>query len=176
MVLDGSVVTTTGITASMPMMLTVIEAIAGRAKAESVARDLGIEEWNAQHASGAFRLTRPFATTVLANRLAFWNQEELGIPLEPGMDEVSLALVTDAWSRTYRSTVLTFANAPGTVETRNGIRVIPDQIVDWQQERRVSTFPDQPPAKALDLTLQAISERYGERTTNVVAMQLEYPR
>ena len=34
MVADGSVVTTTGITASMPMMLTLIEAIAGRAKAE----------------------------------------------------------------------------------------------------------------------------------------------
>jgi putative intracellular protease/amidase len=176
MVLDGSVVTTTGITASMPMMLTLIEAIAGRAKAESVARDLGIEEWNARHASGAFRLTRAFATTVLANRMAFWNREELGIQLQPGMDEVSLALAADAWSRTYRSSVLTFANANGTVETRNGIRVIPDQIVDWQQESRVTTFPDQPPAKALDLTLQAITERYGERTTNIVAMQLEYPR
>jgi putative intracellular protease/amidase len=176
MVLDGSVVTTTGITASMPMMLTLIEAIAGRAKAASVARELGIEAWNARHASDAFRLTRAFATTVLANRMAFWNQEELGIPLQPGMDEVSLALAADAWSRTYRSTVLTFANANGTVETGNGIRVIPDQIVDWQQESRVTTFPDQPPAKALDLTLQAITERYGERTTNIVAMQLEYPR
>jgi transcriptional regulator GlxA family with amidase domain len=176
MVLDGSVVTTTGITASMPMMLTVIEAIGGRAKADSVARDLGIEEWNAQHASGAFRLTRPFATTVLANRLAFWKPGRTRNPVGAGHGR-SIACPCDrCLVTTYRSTVLTFANAPGTVETRNGIRVIPDQIVDWQQERRVSTFPDQPPAKALDLTLQAISERYGERTTNVVAMQLEYPR
>ena len=43
------------------------------------------------------------------------------------MDEVSLALVADAWSRTYRSAVLTFANATDTVETRNGIRILPDQ-------------------------------------------------
>jgi transcriptional regulator GlxA family with amidase domain len=39
-VVDGGVATTTGITASMPMSLTLIEAIAGRGKAEMVARDL----------------------------------------------------------------------------------------------------------------------------------------
>ena len=39
MVADQGVVTTTGITASMPMSLTLIEAIAGREKAEAVARD-----------------------------------------------------------------------------------------------------------------------------------------
>jgi hypothetical protein len=103
MVLDGDVVTTTGITASMPMMLMLIEAIAGRAKAQSVAHDLGLEERDARHASGAFRLTRPFATMVLLNRLAFWNHEELGIRLAPGMDKMPLALVADAWSLTYRS-------------------------------------------------------------------------
>ncbi len=43
MVSDGNVATTTGITASMPMMLTLIEAIAGRNKAEAAARDLGLE-------------------------------------------------------------------------------------------------------------------------------------
>ena len=41
-VMDGNLVTTTGITASMPSMLTLIEAIAGRERAESVARDLGV--------------------------------------------------------------------------------------------------------------------------------------
>src|SRR5690606_15668893 len=68
MVTDNGVTTTTGITASMPMMLTLIGAIAGRAKAEAVARDLGVAQWDARHASGAFRFTRPFALTVLANR------------------------------------------------------------------------------------------------------------
>ena len=177
LVIDGAVATTTGITASMPMMLTLIEAIAGRAKAEAVARDLGLEQWDARHASGAFRLTRPFATTVLANRMAFWNREELGIRLEPGMDEVSLALVADAWSRTYRSSAATYAVSPGAVESRNGIRIVPDQsVADWPADRRVSTFSDRKPADALDLVLDAITARYGERTTDVVAMQLEYAR
>lgn len=177
LVADGNVVTTTGITASMPMMLTLIEAIAGRAKAERVARELGLEQWDARHASAAFKLTRPFATTVLANRLAFWNREELGIRLEPGMDEVSLALMADAWSRTYRSHAVTFAPSRSAVVTANGIRVLPDRdTADWPQEHRASTFPDQLPAKALDQALQAIARRYGESTTDVVAMQLEYPR
>ena len=39
---DRGVATTTGITASMPMSLTLIEAIAGRDKAEAVGRDLGL--------------------------------------------------------------------------------------------------------------------------------------
>lgn len=177
MVADRGVVTTTGITASIPMMLTLIEAIAGRAKAESVAHDLGLQRWNAQHASGAFKFTRPFATTVLANRLAFWNRETFGIRLQPGMDEVSLALVADAWSRTYRSRAVTFAASTSAVVTANRFHVLPDKAAaDWPDERRVSILPDQRPAGALDHTLDAITERYGARTAKVVAMQLEYPR
>lgn len=176
MVSDGRVVTTTGITASMPMMLMLIEAIAGRAKAASVARDLGVERWSARHASGAFEFTRPFATTVLANGLAFWNRDQFGIALQPGMDEVSLALLADAWSRTYRSTAVTYAASASAVATANGIRLLPDRIATvWPEERRVSVDPRQPPAKALDLALQAIAARYGAPTMDVVAMQLEYP-
>ena len=177
MVADEGVVTTTGITASIPMMLTLIEAIAGRAKAEAVARDLGVEQWDARHASGAFKLTRPFATTVLANRLAFWSWEELGIHLEPRMDEISVALVADAWSRTYRSNVTTYADTAAAVESRNGLRIIPDRAnATLSKERDVSALVSQKPAEALDLTLKAITARHGERTAYVVAMQLEYPR
>ena len=42
LVVDRGVATTTGITASMPMSLTLIEAIAGRDKADAVGRDLGL--------------------------------------------------------------------------------------------------------------------------------------
>jgi transcriptional regulator GlxA family with amidase domain len=58
MVADGNVVATTGISDSMPMMLTLIEAVAGRAKAEAVGRDLGLADWDARHSSEAFRLNR----------------------------------------------------------------------------------------------------------------------
>lgn len=174
-VIDGRVATTTGITASMPMMLTLIEAIAGRDRAASVAGALGVGEWDARHVSSAFGLTRPFALTVLANRVRFWKREQLGLELSAGMDEVSLALLADAWSRTYRSHAVTFARASGAVETRNGLRIIPDQSAASRSGPLLPGGADGKPATVLDDALRAITRRYGSRTAAVVAMQLEYP-
>jgi transcriptional regulator GlxA family with amidase domain len=177
LVVDGRVVTTTGVTASMPLSLTLIEAIAGRDKAEAVARDLGLATWDSRHDSGAFRFSRPFALTVMGNKAAFWNREQLGMALTPGVDEVSLALVADAWSRTYRSRAVTFAATAGAVRTRNGLSVVPDHVAaDWPPERRLPAIGDRRPAHALDNALLGIENRYGRRTADVVATQLEYPR
>lgn len=176
-VVDGKVATTTGITASMPMMLTLVEAIGGRDKATAVARSLGVDHWDARHASGSFGFSRPFASTVLGNSLAFWRHEKFGIPLAPGIDEVSLALVADAWSRTYRSRALTMAAAPASVATRSGLRIRPD--IDTGEDPalgRVSVPAGTAPAQVLEATLSQIGERYGTATANVVAAQLEYPR
>lgn len=177
LVVDRGVVTTTGITASMPMALTLVEAIAGRAKALAVARDIGLAEWDARHRSEAFRFTRPFALTAIANTLAFWNREQLGIALTPDIDEVSLALIADAWSRTYRSHALTFAATAEARTSRSGLRILPDRIAaDWPAQQTPPAAVDLPPARALDQTLQSIDARYGPRTADFVAMQLEYPR
>ncbi|HMJ55359.1 MAG TPA: DJ-1/PfpI family protein [Polyangiaceae bacterium] len=177
LVVDRGVATTTGISASMPMSLTLIEAIAGREKAESVARDIGLTHWDARHDSDAFQVTRPFALTVLGNTVAFWNREQLGMELTPGVDEVSLALAVDAWSRTYRSRVVTFSRTDGAQQTRNGVRIVPDQVAaSWPAEHLLPAIGDRQPARALDETLHGISDRYGIRTADIVAMQLEYPR
>lgn len=177
LVVDRGVATTTGISASMPMMLTLIEAIAGRDKAEAIGRDLGIMQWDARHDSEAFRFTRPFALTAIGNTLAFWSHEQFGLELKPGVDEVSLALVADAWSRTYRSRAVTFAGSADALESRNGIRIVPDQVVaSWPAERLVPAMGDRRPAEVLDETLRGIAARYGTRTADFVAMQLEYPR
>jgi len=175
MVVDRGVVTTTGITASMPMMLTLVEAIAGRAKAESVARDLGLAAWDARHDSGAFRMTRSFAMAALGNLLPFWRHEKVALPIAVGVDEVSLALAADAWSRTYRSRALTLA--PGTVESRSGIRIVPDRAPAEGEGLFEPVSGDlPPPAPALDDALGKIAGRYGSRTRDFVAMQLEYPQ
>lgn len=176
-VVDQRVVTTTGITAAMPMSLTLIEAIAGREKAEAVARDLGVDRWDAHHASDAFKFTRSFALTVMSNKLAFWNREKLGIELRPGVDEVALGLVADAWSRTYRSRAVTLGESSAAIRTRSGIRVVPDQAGnDWPKEDLVATLAERSPVQALNATLSSIESRYGASTRNVVAMQLEYPQ
>ncbi|MEH2516027.1 transcriptional regulator GlxA family with amidase domain [Bradyrhizobium sp. AZCC 1610] len=177
LVVDGGVATTTGITASMPMSLTLIEAIAGRDKAKAVGRDIGLADWDARHESDEFKFTRPFALTAIGNTAAFWAHERLGIELKEGMDEVSLALVTDAWSRTYRSQAVTFAGTAGIQQTRNGIRILPDEVAtNWPAERLLPALDDRKPTEALDNALNEIAARYGTRTTDFVAMQLEYPR
>jgi transcriptional regulator GlxA family with amidase domain len=177
LVVDHGVATTTGISASMPMSLTLIEAIAGRARAQAVGRDIGLADWDARHNSDAFKFTRPFVLTAIRNVMAFWNREQLGIELSPGVDEVSLALVADVWSRTYRSRAVTFAGTAGALATRNGIRVVPDEVAaNWPAERLLPAIGGQPPAKALEQALSAIEARYGMPTADFVAMQLEYPR
>ena len=159
------------------MMLTLIEAIAGRDKAMAVAQGLGLAGWDARHDSSAFKLTRPFATTVLRNLFTFWQWEKLGIELTPGIDEVSLALIADAWSRTYRSRAIIFAGSSDAVESRNGIRILPDLVANtWPEDSKAPLPADLRPAKALDEALKAIETRYGRRTSAIVAIQLEYPR
>jgi putative intracellular protease/amidase len=172
-VTDKGVATTTGITASMPFSLTLVEAIAGREKAASVARDLGLGDWDARHASGAFRFNRDFALTVIGNATMFWAKQDMGLELVPGMDEVSLALLADAWSRTYRSRALTFAG--GERVSRNGVRIVPDRA-DWAADNRLTGMKHGAPARVLDMTLLDIAAQYGQPTADVVAMQLEYPR
>ena len=163
MVSDDAVTTTTGISASMPMMLTLIEAIAGRPKAQQVAAGLGVTSWDAPHASQAFRLTRPFALTVLANRLSFWTWEELDLLINNRVDEVSLALAADTWSRSNRSSVRIDSASGEAITSANGIRILPDS--DAAPNRQiVASAQDARPADVLEQTLEAVAHRHGPRT------------
>jgi putative intracellular protease/amidase len=174
-VADDGVLTTTGISASMPMSLTLIEAIAGREKAKTVASELGLTHWDSWHASDSFKFTRPFALTAIRNKLAFWKHEELGIELKPGVDEVALALVADAFSRTYRAQAVTYAASADVVTTRGGLRLRPDVVKGgWHPDTQLAPLWERPPALALDGALADIRSRYGASTRSMVAMQLEY--
>jgi transcriptional regulator GlxA family with amidase domain len=177
LVVDRGVATTTGISASMPISLTLIEAIAGHEKAAAVALELGARRWSARHNSAVYKFTRPFALTAMGNRLAFWDHEELGLALTPGVDEVALALVADAWSRTFRSRAITFAATANAVETRNGVRIYPEKAAgDWPAALLLEPIGSEPAADALDEALRQITVRYGIGTARFVAMQLEYTR
>lgn len=171
LVADEGVATTTGITASMPSMLTLIEAIAGREKAQAVATDLGLDRWDLRHDSAAFALSRPFVSNVLRNTVRLGRNDDVRIGLHAGIDEVSLALVADAWSRTYRSRAISVADGP--VETRSGMRIYPD--VPPGETPPAALEPDRP-AQALERALRSIEVRYGPGTKRLVADQLEYPQ
>ena len=174
-VVDDGVATTTGITASIPMMLTLIEAIAGSDQARQAGERLGVAQWHAGHDSQAFQLTRPFALTVMKNTMAFWRKEQFTLQLQPGVNEAALALVADAWSRTYRSRVTTRSINDNPIVSGNGMLLIADQAGQQDNDSVLPGVDMTHPTDTLKQTLEAIAARYGTPTAQIVAMQLEYP-
>ena len=173
-VADRGVVTTTGITASLPMSLAVVEAIGGRERAEGLARELGVLRWDESHDSDAFRLGGHFWTAV-GNTLAFWSHEAVGLPLTDRVDDIALAFTADTYSRTFRSTVATTALTDAPVITLRGIEVLPDRVgTAAVPATTLAPLSSTEPARALDASLEEIAERYGRRTAAFVALQLEY--
>jgi putative intracellular protease/amidase len=174
-VVDGNVITTSGVSASIPISIALIEAIAGRDRAEVVAKTLGVTDWSPVHDSSQFRLG-PRVMTALLNKAMFWRHEELGIAVAPGVDEISLALTADSYSRTRRSWAFSVASAAGPISTRRGLMLLPDREPGHDQpEVMLESSDDAPAAQALNLALEGIEARYGEPTAAFVAVQIEYP-
>ena len=173
-VVDRGVVTTTGVSASIPVSLTLVEAIAGRERAEQLARELGVASFGAGHVSREFELDRPAVRTAALNTLAFWSHEALDVPVSAGVDEVALALTADAYSRTYASSIRAVSSAPEVV-SRNGLTFIADAPDPRPDPARAIPLPAEG-VSALDSALAGISRRYGPATADFVALQLEYDR
>jgi transcriptional regulator GlxA family with amidase domain len=174
-VVDGRVVTTTGVSASIPVSLAIVEAIAGRESAAELADELGVARWDAGHASALFVLDRPTAATAASNLLSVWSWETVALPLRDGVDEVALALTADAYARTFRTKVRSVSSGAREVATRRGLTLIADST-DAGGAAVVPVPEDGRSAAALDRALDGVGRRYGEATADFVALQLEYPR
>ena len=177
-VADGNVITTTGVSASVPVSIALVEAIAGRDRAASLARSLGVENWGAQHDSKPFKLGIEQVLTAIGNWLSFWSSEEIGLPIHPGTDEVALSLMADSYSRTWRSKAFALSDSAEGVTSKRGLRILPDRISDEDKkvDRTIELDDRILPVAWLDTTLQDIEGCYGSRTAAFVALQLEYPR
>ena len=124
-VVDNGILTSTGITASLPVMVTLVEAIAGRPQADRLAQELGVVPWDARHRSSGFQLTLEHQKTFVRNWLAFWRRETLGVPVREGVDEIALGLTVDAYARTALSTVVTVGRSSTAVRSRYGLMIHP---------------------------------------------------
>ncbi len=177
-VADGKIVTTTGVTASIPVSLALVEAIGGRERAVSVARAMGAADWSDAHRSDDFKLKGPHMYTAATNWVLSWAGDEVGIPISIGMDEVSLALVADAYSRTYRSEAVSISSSGADVRTRGGLSIVPDRITGGPKApgRTLKPLDDTKPVTALDAALRDIAATYGQSTSAFVALQMEYPQ
>lgn len=174
---DGNVITTTGVTASIPVSLALVEAIGGTERAADVAEAMGVKDWSAAHNSDLFKLGGGSILTAAKNKLFFWSHEDIGIPISEGVDEIGLALLADAYSRTYRSKAFSVAPSDEGITSSRGLTILPDKLEDRSTDidRMVESFDVTPPAQVLDTTLQDIEHYYGSRTAGFVALQLEYP-
>lgn len=170
-VADRGVVTTTGVSASLPMSLTLVEAIAGREKAEAVSRELGGVPFDQSHDSSAFSLNGAFMGRVASNVVAFATHESVGLAVPEGADELAVASTADAWSRTYKTNCLSIA--PANVTSKHGLVFVPDRQ-EMGGLKEVS-LPTGPAGRAIDQALADIAKRYEKPTAAVVAQQLEYP-
>ena len=170
---DGRVISTSGVTASIPASLALVEAMAGRPAAEAEAARLGVADWGAQHHSADFAIRTADVAQGLGNLLAFWSHERVETPVRDGFDEISLALRTDAWGNTLKTkVVITGGAAP--VRSRHGLMLTPDAPA----QVGAYVIPDHTGGGGtqLDLALKDMDHRYGPGTTRLVALEMEYPR
>ncbi|WP_175047014.1 DJ-1/PfpI family protein [Burkholderia lata] len=172
-VMDGNVMTTSGVSASLPASLALLSALAGPTAARETARTLDVQTWSDKHDGSRFALNARAIVTALVNRVAFWRGETFDLPVESGFDELPVALTADAWARTWRSDVVATADAREIV-SKHGLRLLTrpasvahEDIVIPEGRRGDAVLPG---------VLDDIASRYGGATSDWVALLLEYPR
>ncbi|WP_129642905.1 DJ-1/PfpI family protein [Peristeroidobacter agariperforans] len=171
-VIEDNIATTTGITASVPTMLSLVEAIGGREKAQALATEFGVESWTPVHDSSLFGLNFSRGLSFILNKMAFWRDEPMRVDVANGMDDITLAFTADAWSRTGHITVQ--AAAPAPVQLRSGITLLPSAATT-DDAAALPLAPELKPMEQLDRTLCEIGSRFGTSRREWVMMELEYP-
>lgn len=174
-VVDRGVATTTGITASVPAMLALVEAIGGREKASALAAELGVASWSPAHDSTPFGLDAGKRVAYLLNKAAFWRNERWTVEVRDGMDDVSLALATDAWERTGRVRVEAVSPS-GPVRLRSGLMLMARPAAAGDERApRLPLSATLKPVPQLDRTLCEIAARHGGARRDWVMQEMEYP-
>ncbi|WP_419252194.1 DJ-1/PfpI family protein [Caulobacter sp. ErkDOM-YI] len=171
---DGRLISTAGVSASIPASLALVEGIAGRQAAEAQAARLGVKSWGGKHRTSDFLPTASDVAQGLANVLIFWRHETVEVPAREGYDEIALALQSDAWGRTYKTKVVITGPANTTLRSRRGLLLLPD--AEPKEGAFVVPAHMGGGGAQLDQTLLDMDQRYGRRTTRLATKTLEYPR
>ena len=174
-VVDNGIVTSTGISAAMPVAVALADASAGRPKAAELAAALGLSGWDARHRSSAFRLDARHKRTFVRNWLSLWRHESIGVLLEEGVDEIALALTADAYARTALTSVVTVGPG-GAVHSKHGLMLRPVAASGAVSMERMLVPPrGDAPALAIERVLAQIAKRFDRPTAAIVALAMEYP-
>lgn len=176
-VVDGKIVSSAGISASMPTSLALVEAIAGHDAAAVEAKAPGVTDWSPRHNSEAFepRLGVNLLPLIAVNFTNGWfhKPEAIGVSVDQDTDEISLAFTADAWSRTGRSHAYVISTQQMPIKTKHGLTILPDPVK--HQTYNLESMGTDTAMQSLDDALSGIAKRYGRSTAYGVALDLEYP-
>jgi len=178
---DGKIVSTAGISASMPASLALVEAIAGRDRTLALATELGVSEWSTAHNTAPFRprFGVNLRALISVNYTNGWfrSTEMIGLPIAAGVDEIALASTADAYTRTGRSMVHALSESTEPVRTRRGLIVIPDTLAGGghRMDRMLPELDATPSGQWLAKSIDGIMQLYGRTTAYGVALDFEYP-
>jgi hypothetical protein len=90
------------------------------------------------------------------------------------VDEVALALQTEAWGRSLRTRVLITRPGAAPIRSRHGLVILPD--AEPQAASHVVVVPDLPAVHVLNRTLDDMSARYGPAASRFAVLAMEYDR
>lgn len=170
-VADGKIISSAGISASLPVSIALVQAIAGEEKANALANQLGLTDWSSKHSSDAFQQASDDPSQ--AWRVQQKAPTHMNIPLSVGMDEVALALRAEAYSHSGAVQVVSVSGNTKPVKTRHNLLVVPDkQVVILGANVEPASLPS---AQALDTALDTISREYGPAAAAQAARVMEYP-
>lgn len=169
---DGRIISTTGVAASIPVSLALVEAVGGRDAAQATAARIGVSDWSARHRTGDFHLSRIDYARAAASLLARWTHETVEIPVADGQDEMALALRADAWARSYKTKVVTTSADRAPIRSRHGLTILPDE----RPKAGRYVIPTRPGSAAaqLDATLGDMGRRYGPLSVRLAKLGMEY--
>jgi len=169
---DGKIVSSAGISASIPVSIALVEAIAGYQKAYSLALELGVTDWTSQHNSEIFV---NFEGRGLFNSSS-GKKESTGLLVRKGDDEIGIAIAADALRMTGKTSIKILSETDEPVTLANGIKILPDKVGDKNQLTRIlPPFSGEKSATIIDRTLDDIAQRYGTEYAYAVGHIFEYP-
>lgn len=180
-VADRAIVSSAGISASIPTAFALVEAIAGHDRAAELAKAMGVDDWGSQHDSDAFHFgPRSYAMYGAAIVSGWFHKtESVGIPVAAGVDEIALALTADVYSRTYRGVrAYTVASSNDPVQTLGGLTLLPDRVLggDGMPDRMLPPFVSASSMQVLEMVLSRVASEYGSAAAASAAYDLEYTR
>ena len=185
---SGNMMSTSGVSASLPASLKLVEKFAGAEKAQQMALTYGVDDYGPDHDSSLFKFGIREWWMLLKNVVR--RNADYDIVLEDGIDEFSLGFTLDLLSRTLRASVDTVGKTER-VKSAHGLTLIPsklrasfdgDELVElplasghgWKAlPSRQATLIIENPASAIDTILSHIRAKFGSRTANLTATQLE---